>query len=216
MAPARALQRRESKRGERERGRVHAELGIDDAIGGVLHDRVGDVGRLPRTVRDELRRAIAQSSGELVARRPELMDHDFEPIRIQPRDPALEIPPDGSIAEERRHERDAPAPERRARGRDRCDHGTARRRERGRNEVAIGRLQVEVVLALVGQQEIGPAQLPQDLRLGHRRRDRGQLVAQALQSGSERRSRLANRCLRRRDHRQRQRRAEVRTQESGR
>jgi len=77
-------------------------------------------------------------------------------------------------------------------------------------------MQVEVVLALVGQQEIGPAQLPQDLRLGIVAATAGSSFAQALQSGSERRSRLANRCLRRRDHRKRQRRPEVRTQESGR
>ena len=147
----------------------------------------------------------------------ELVDDDVETVAIESRDPALEIAAHRAVPQERGNERDAAPFTPALRGRSRRGRRETRRHARGVerrcDEVAVRRLQRDVVLALVGEQEVGPAQLVEHARRGHRRRAARQLGGEPRDAGGVGSARLRERLVARDDHRQRERLAEARAQE---
>ena len=177
MAPPRELPRCEAQRRERERRVVHPELGIDEHVERV----VANDGRDHRRTRpaaaklDEAVGARGDFARDRVLSREQVIDEHLEAVAVEVGDPAAEVASGGTLVEERRGEADAKlaAPRDVRLGREfpkRCVR--TRRRvplgrtllDQARGECPVRRLQRAIVAALVGEEEVRPAQPVDHLR----------------------------------------------------
>ncbi len=154
VPPPGALYRRKAQCRERERHGRHAELRVHENVQCVAANVRRDLRRPPSREVPHVIRARGDACGERVNARHEVIDEHLERFARQIGDPALEIPPGRSVAKESACESDPHRPAARAIGQ--C------RRERPRQAIeqrAIFHLQRAVVLALIGEKEIRPAEL---------------------------------------------------------
>ena len=165
MAPGAGLRRRQLQRGERERRRVHAQLGEDEHV-----ERVGAYRRRDRRRRQrgafeaaEVVDARGQRGGERIHADAQVIDEHLETGAVDALYPAPEVHADGAVAEERRREADAKPAATGGRARRRDAPLRSDRIDRRGDGGGVARLQLAIVLALVGEQEVGPAQVVDDV-----------------------------------------------------
>ena len=158
MPPARALHGCEAKRRERKCRPVHSELGIHKHV-----ERVGAYRRCDRRGQQRRTRETCASgpraprvpAGKVDGFAPQVVEDDLEAGRVEPGDPAPEIASARTVREERRSESDANPT---AGGRTPRRRAPIRRRllDRTAHDRGKARLQRPIVLALIGEQEVGP------------------------------------------------------------
>jgi hypothetical protein len=155
MPPRRALDARETQVGEKHALRGHPDVEQQGDVERSRPHRLGDDARVPRHLHEAVA-APLELTRELVRRGARVKRRDMKAIAREVRDPAQEVAADRRVPKFRRDEPDADPLAFVARLFRAFRELRPRGAEQRRQETAITALQRDVVLALVGKEEVRP------------------------------------------------------------